>query len=346
MSEAIKETMTSVIGSSLTTIAGFLALCTMNLTLGRDIGIVMAKGVLFGLICVIFLFPVLLLIFDKQIEKTMHKPFLPNFIHLKSFIMKHYKLLFTIFLLLIIPVWYGSNHTNVYYNLDKTLPNTLESIKANNELKEKLNIVSPEIILIDKDIKANSINEMISKIEDIDGIDYALSFSKLEQYGITLDMLDDDTKSIFENDKYQMILINSTYEIATDKLNNQIGEVNDIVKSYDENAIVAGEGPLMKDLVDISNQDFKNVNYSSIFVIFIIMIFVLKSITLPVILVTVIEFAIFINMSVPFYMGITIPFVASIVIGTIQLGATIDYAILMTTKFLEERKMGKIKRSC
>lgn len=343
MSEAINETLVSVFGSSLTTIAGFLALCTMNLTLGKDIGIVMAKGVFIGLICVIILFPVLLLLFDKKIEKTKHKVILPEFNGIKNCVMKHYKLFFIIFLIILIPAWYGNKNVDIYYNLDKSLPSDLECILANEELKEKFNIVSPEIVLIDKDMKVNDLKEMTSKIEEIDGIDLVLSSSKLAELGITENMVSDDFKGIYENDEYQMVLINSTYGIATDELNDQIGKVDNIVKSYDDDAIVAGEGPLMKDLVTISNQDFKNVTYASLIVIFVIMAFVLKSISLPVILVTVIEFAIFINMSVPFYTGDVIPFISSIVIGTIQLGATIDYAILMTTKFIEERKNGNDK---
>ena len=342
MSEAISETLVSVLGSSLTTIAGFLALCTMNLTLGKDIGIVMAKGVLFGLICVVTVFPSLLLIFDKWIGKTSHKPFVPEFKHMKEFVIKHYKLIFVIFLILIIPASIGNFNTKVYYKLDKSLPDTLDSIVANNELKEKFNIVSPEIILLDKNIKTNAKEEMISKLKEIDGIDFVLSGTSLSKYGID-EILSEDITKIYKSDKYEMIFFNSLYDIATDELNNQIDEVNKLVKKYDKNAIIAGEGPLMKDLVQISDQDFKNVNYSSLAVIFVIMMFVLKSISLPVILICAIEFAIFINMGIPYYTNTTIPFIASIVIGTIQLGATIDYAILMTTKYLEKRQSGKDK---
>lgn len=339
MKEAINETLVSVLGSSLTTIAGFLALCTMTLTLGKDIGIVMAKGVLFGLICVVTVFPSLLLIFDKWIEKTRHKSFIPEFKHTKKFVMKNYKLIFVIFLILIVPAVIGNFNTKVYYKLDKSLPDTLDSIVANTELKEKFNIVSPEIILLDKNIKLNDKEEMISKLKEIDGIDFILSGTSLSKSGID-QILSNDITKIYKSDKYEMIFFNSLYDIATDELNNQIDEVNELVKKYDENAIIAGEGPLMKDLVQISDQDFKNVNYSSLAIIFIIMMFVLKSISLPVILICAIEFAIFINMGIPYYTNTTIPFIASIVIGTIQLGATIDYAILMTTKYLEKRKNG------
>lgn len=345
MSKAINETLISVIGSSLTTIAGFLALCTMNLTLGTDIGLVMAKGVLIGVICVITLFPSLILYFDDLIDKTHHRIVLPEFKHVNNFVVKHYKLIFVLFIMLLFPAWYGNNNTEVYYNLSKTLPQDLPSSIANTELKEKFNIVSPTIVLIDKNIKPTIINEMLEKIETIDGIDFTLSFNKISELGIPKSMMSKDVVKFFENDEYQMILINSIYESATNELNNQISEITEIVKQYDERAIIAGEGPLMMDLVLISDQDFKNVNYTSIIVIFIIMIFVLKSISLPVILVLAIEFAIFVNMGIPYYSGTTIPFIASIVIGTIQLGATIDYAILMTTKYLEERKKGIDKKT-
>lgn len=343
MKVAIKDTFVSVIGSSLTTIAGFLALCTMRLTLGKDIGIVMAKGVFFGVLCVLVVFPALILLLDKLIDKTKHKTILPEFTKIKTFALKHYKAIFILTLILAIPAYYGNQHTKVYYNLDTSLPNTLESIQANQILKEKFNIISPEIVLLNKDIKSDKVNKMISEIEQIDGIDLVLSFSKLETYGISKDVLPNDVRSIFESDNYQALLINSTYETATNELNEQVEKVTNIIKQYDKNGILAGEGPLTKDLVQISNQDFINVNYTSIVAIFLIMLIVLKSFSLPVILVSVIEFAIFINMGIPYYMNTTLPFVASIVIGTIQLGATIDYAILMTTKYLEERKNKKDK---
>lgn len=338
MKKAINETITSVTGSSLTTIAGFLALCFMTLTLGKDIGIVMAKGVLFGLICVIIVFPALLLIFDNIIEKTTHKVIIPSFKKLKEFVIKRYKLIFVIFLLLLIPAYIGQKNTNVYYNLDRTLPSSLDSSIANKSLKNDYKIVSPEMILVDKNLSNDEINDMIGELKNIKGIDFALSYSSISDIGLPLDVMDSKITSMLESDKYKMIIVNSVYDIATDKLNSQITKVNDIVKKYDKNAIVAGEGPLMKDLVEISDTDFRNVNYASIIIIVIIMLFVLKSYSLPVLLISAIEFAIFVNMSVPYYTNTSIPFIASIVIGTIQLGATIDYAILMTTKYLEERK--------
>lgn len=344
MSIAISKTFTSVLGSSLTTIAGFLALCSMNLTLGKDIGIVMAKGVLFGVISVVTILPSLILMFDKAIQKTKHKEILPKFTTISEFNIKHYKAIIVIFIIALPIALYGYNNTKVYYKLDSSLPETLDSISANNTLKDKFGLVSQEMILINKDIPNDEINEMLDKIEELDGVDFTLGYSKLSELGIPEEMLPEDLLSIFQSDKYQMILINSKYEIATDELNNQIAKINEIVKQYDSDAKVVGEGPLMKDLVEISDHDFNSVNTVSIGIIFVIMVFVLKSISLPILLVIAIEFAIFINMGIPYYTNTTIPFIASIVIGTIQLGATIDYAILITTKYIQNRKDGKDKK--
>lgn len=344
MSIAISKTFTSVSGSSLTTIAGFLALCSMNLTLGKDIGIVMAKGVLLGVISVIVILPAMILECDKLIEKTRHKEILPKFKGLANFNIKHYKAIIIAFIIILPIALYGYNNTEVYYKLDSSLPETLESVSANNELKEKFNLVSQEMILINKNISNDAINEMLNKIEKLDGIEWTLGYSKLSSLGIPEGMIPEDILKMFKSEKYQMILINSSYEIATDELNEQIENINKIVKEYDSGAMVVGEGPLMKDLVEISNHDFNSVNTVSIAVIFIIMIFVLKSISLPIILIIVIEFAIFINMGIPAFTNTSIPFIASIVIGTIQLGATIDYAILITTKYIAYRKEGKDKK--
>lgn len=343
MSKAIAKTLVSVVGSSLTTIAGFLALCSMNLTLGKDIGLVMAKGVLLGVICVVTILPAMILQFNSIIEKTSHKEILPKFEKIKNFTIKHHIAIMIIFLIILPIVAYGYNNTKVYYKLDSSLPKTLQSVDANNTVKDKFGLVSQEIILINKDIPDYKINEMLEKIEDIEGIDFTLSYSKIGTK-LPKEIIPEDILEIFQSEKYQMILINSKYEIATDELNNQITKVNDIVKQYDESAILAGEGPLMKDLVEISDHDFNSVNTASIGIIFILMILVLKSISLPVILITVIEFAIFINMGIPYYTNTTLPFIASIVIGTIQLGATIDYAILITTKYITNRKEGKDKK--
>lgn len=343
MASAISKTLVSVVGSSLTTIAGFLALCIMDLTLGKDIGLVMAKGVFLGVVCVVTVLPAMILELNKLIEKTKHKEIMPKFTKLKEFTIKHYKLIIIAFLIILPIAFYGYKNTDIYYNLDKSLPKTLGSITANTELKEKFNMVSTEIVLLDKNISNEKTNEMLDKIEELDGIEWTLSLSKIADLGIPKEMLPDDILSKVENDKYQLVIINSNYEMATDELNDQVDKVNAILKQYDENAILAGEGPLMKDLVEISDHDFNSVNTVSIGIIFIIMIFVLKSISLPVILICVIEFAIFINMGIPYYTNTILPFIASIVIGTIQLGATIDYAILITTKYVTARKEGKNK---
>jgi len=344
MAHAISKTLVSVIGSSLTTIAGFLALCSMNLTLGKDIGIVMAKGVLLGVISVVTVLPAMLLIFDKWIEKTKHKEILPKFKKLRDFNIKHYKAIIVAFLIIVPFAVYGYSNIQVYYNLNKTLPDTLQSIEATNTLQDKFNMVSTEIALIDKDIPNYKVNEMLNKIDDLDGVEFALGYSKITESGIPEDVIPENIKSIFQTGNYQLVVISSDYELATDELNEQVDKINSIIKEYDENSLLAGEGPLMKDLVEISDHDFNSVNSVSIAVIFVIMIFVLKSISLPVILMVVIEFAIFLNMGISTYTNTTLPFIASIVIGTIQLGATIDYAILITTKYINLRKEGKDKK--
>ena len=344
MAKAIGKTLLSVVGSSLTTIAGFLALCSMNLTLGKDIGIVMAKGVLLGVICVITVLPAMILEFNGLIEKTKHKEIFPKFTRVRDFMIKHYKIIALAFVIILPIAFYGYQKTEVYYNLDKSLPETLESVTANNELKEKFNMVSMELLLVDKDIPDYQLNNMLNEIENLDGIEWTIGYPKIANLGIPKEALPKDLVEIFQNDKYQMIMINSNYEMATNELNEQITKVNEIIKKYDENAILAGEGPLMKDLVEISDHDFNSVNSMSIGIIFVIMIIVLKSISLPVILIAVIEFAIFINMGIPYYTNTTIPFIASIIIGTIQLGATIDYAILITNKYINERRNGKNKK--
>ena len=344
MAHAISKTLVSVIGSSLTTIAGFLALCSMNLTLGQDIGLVMAKGVLLGVISVVTVLPAMLLIFDKWIEKTKHKEILPKFKKLRDFNIKHYKAIIVAFLIIVPFAVYGYSNIEVYYNLNKTLPDTLQSIEATNTLQDKFNMVSTEIALIDKDIPNYKVNEMLNKIDDLDGVEFALGYSKITESGIPEEIIPEDIKSVFQTGDYQLVVISSDYELATDELNEQVDKINSIIKEYDEDALLAGEGPLMKDLVEISDHDFNSVNSVSIAVIFVIMIFVLKSISLPVILMIVIEFAIFLNMGISIYTNTTLPFIASIVIGTIQLGATIDYAILITTKYINLRKEGKDKK--
>ena len=344
MATAIGKTLVSVVGSSLTTFAGFLALCSMNLTLGKDIGIVMAKGIVFGVICVVTILPALILQFDKVIEKTKHKEFIPKFRHLKNFIMKFYIPIIIAFIIILPIAYNGYKKTEVYYNITSSLPDSLEGISANKKLEEKFDIVSVSLALVDKDMPKYEANKMLKEIDQLDGINWTIGYSKLDNSNIPKEMIPNDILDVFQSDKYQMILISSSYPKATTELNDQLSEINKIIKKYDDKAILAGEGPLMKDLVEISDHDFNSVNIVSIGVIFIIMIIVLKSISLPFILIAAIEFAIFINMGIPYYTGTIIPFIASIVIGTIQLGATIDYAILITNKYIAARKEGKAKK--
>lgn len=337
MSDAISETFTSVTGSSLTTIAGFLVLCLMRLTLGKDLGIVMAKGVLLGLIAVLTIFPCLLLTFDNLITKTSHKVLVKPLTKLNDFIVKHYIVILIVFLALLFPMYKANSKVEVYYKIDETLPKTLESIKTNNEVKEKFNIVSPEIILISKDVKQNDLENLTNDLKNVEGINLVLSESEITKY-ISIDALPSDVTSMLSNDKYKLILINSVYEVASDELNGQITKVNSLVKKVDKNAIVAGEGPLMKDLITISNKDFDDVNSWSIICIFLLLVIVLRRFFLPILLVSTIEFAIFTNLGISYFAGDVLPFVAPITLGTIQLGATIDYAILLTTTYLEKRK--------
>ena len=345
MSDAIVQTFKSILGSSLTTFAGFLALCTMDLLLGKDIGIVMAKGVLFGLLTVVTIFPAFLLIFDKQIDKTKHKILLPEFKKLPKFITSKSKAILIIFIIIMIPAYYGNSHYDVYYKLDDSLPKDLAFNVANSDLAKKFNITSPEIIILDKDVSSSEVEELTDELKNVKGIDLVLAPSEIINNGLET-ILPDELQDLFNNDKYQLVLTNSTYEIASDKLNDQITTINKIVHKYDKKAIVAGEGALMKDLISIADHDFKMVNYTSLAVIFVIMILVLKSLSLPMVLSLVIEFAIFVNMSIAYYTGTSLPFIASIVVGTIQLGATIDYAILMSTTYIEKRKKSADKKKC
>lgn len=335
MSNAITETISSVLGSSLTTFAGFLALCTMTLTLGMDIGLVMSKGVLFGLICVMTMFPCFILLWDKVIEKTKHKVLLPQFKLLQRFVLKRRILILIIFGILLIPILYGNAHYNVYYKLDESLPDNLPYKVSTKVLREKFNIVSPNIILIDRNLETYKVEELTNTIKDMKGIDFAIGPGVLSD-GV-FGLIPDKIIGKITSDKYQLIIFNSTYELASDKLNKQVVEIDKLVKSYDKKGIVAGEGALMQNLVKIADHDFKAVNFTSISVVFVIMFFVLGSFLLPVILVLAIELAIFANLATSFYLGTTLPFIASIVVGTIQLGATIDYAILLATNYKKNR---------
>ena len=344
MAGAITETLGSVFGSSITTIAGFLALCGMELTLGKDIGIVMAKGVLFGLICVVTVLPSMILCFEKLIDKTKHKPIMPEFKHLKKFILKFNWVIIIAFIIIIPIAFYGYKNTKVYYNLDAKLPKDLDSIQANTHINEKFNLATIEMILVDSSVEAEDLNSMMDEIEKINGVDWTLGVSKIEELGIPKMMIPSKLLDKIQTDKYGLILISSTLEVATTEMNEQLTDIKNIIEKYDDKAILAGVAPLLDDLAVIADHDFNAVNTISIGVIFVIMLFVLKSAVLPFILMAVIEFAIFINMGIPYYTGTIIPFVASIVIGTIQLGATIDYAILITSKYINTRKAGKSKQ--
>ncbi|MGG7324481.1 efflux RND transporter permease subunit [Clostridium baratii] len=343
MAQAISSTMLSISGSSLTTIAGFLALCAMDLTLGTDIGIVMAKGVIIGVITAVTVLPALILIFDKLIHRFKHKTIIPNFNKLSKIVTTHYKIIIAIFFILLIPAIYGSNHTKVYYNLDKTLPKDMPSIVATNKLKDKFNMMTTHFILVKDDIKPYKAKEMEERIEKIDGITNVIGYDKILGPAIPEEFIPENIRNIFKSGGYNLILANSQYKAATDEENNQIDNINEIIKEYDQNGVVAGEGALTKDLITTSDRDFKMVSLYSIIAIFLIILVVFKSISIPILLVSAIEFAIFINMGIPYFTGTTIPFIASIVIGTIQLGATVDYAILLTSRFREELRNGHEK---
>lgn len=340
MAHAISQTFSSVIGSSVTTIAGFIALCFMTFTLGLDIGIVMVKGVVFGVIACVTVLPSLILCCDKLIEKTKHKPLLPDIGKISERVTRHYLVYVAIFLVLLFPAIYGNSHTSVYYNLDASLPKNLPSVIANEKLKEDYDMNTTHMILVDGSVPSSDVNKMMKEIDKVDGVKWALGLDKLVGPGIPTDMLPDSVTSMLKNDKYQLLLVNSQYKVASDEINGQITEINQILNKYDKGAMLIGEGPLTNDLIEITDKDFKTVSAVSIGIIFIIILLLFKSISLPMILVGVIEFAIFVNMGIPFYTGTTLPFVASIVIGTIQLGSTVDYAILMTTRYKRERNHG------
>ena len=340
MAHAISQTFSSVIGSSVTTIAGFIALCFMTFTLGLDIGIVMVKGVVFGVIACVTVLPSLILCCDKLIEKTKHKPLLPDIGKISERVTRHYLVYVAIFLVLLFPAIYGNSHTSVYYNLDASLPKDLPSVIANEKLKEDYDMNTTHMILVDGSVPSSDVNKMMKEIDKVDGVKWALGLDKLVGPGIPSDMLPDSVTNMLKNDKYQLLLVNSQYKVASDEINGQITEINQILDKYDKGAMLIGEGPLTNDLIEITDKDFKTVSAVSIGIIFIIILLLFKSISLPMILVGVIEFAIFVNMGIPFYTGTTLPFVASIVIGTIQLGSTVDYAILMTTRYKRERNHG------
>lgn len=340
MAHAIAETISSVVGSSITTVAGFVALCFMSFTLGLDLGIVMAKGVVLGVIACVTILPSLILVFDKAIEKTTHKVILPEFKGVGRFIAKHYRIFLVLFVVILIPAIYGYNHTKVYYKLDSSLPDSLESVQANKELAEAFNMNSTHMILVTNDQSDKDTRNMMSDIENIDGVKFCLGLDSIVGAGIPSNFIPSEVTEALKSDDWQLILVGSEYEVASDEVNNQCTEIENTIDSYNEKNMLVGEAPCTKDLINITDKDFASVSTVSIGAIFIIILCVFGSISLPIVLVAVIEFAIFINMGIPCFTGTEIPFIASIVIGTIQLGATVDYAILMTTKYKRNRLGG------
>ena len=337
MAIAIESTASSVIGSSLTTIAGFLAIGAMELGIGKDIGFVMAKGVLFGVISVLTVLPSLILVFDNLIHKFSHKTILPSFEKLSGFVIKHSKGLLITALVLFVPAYYGQANNDVYYNLDESLPKDMESVVALNKLKDEFNMTTTHIALVSKDV---DMNHLIEDIEHVTGVVNTINYHKWIGPMIPSEFIPDTVKDTFDTNDYQRILINSEYKAATDEENRQIDDINSILKDYDKNSLLTGEGVLTKDLIEIADHDFKSVNTLSFIAVFLIIAVVFKSVSIPFLLILSIMLAIFINMSLPFYFNKSIPFIAGIVIGSIQLGATVDYAILLTTRFREERQNG------
>lgn len=344
MAHAIGNTFKSVVGSSVTTVAGFVALCFMTFALGKDLGIVMAKGVVFGVLTCITLLPSMILIFDKWIEKTTHRKIFPEFTRASKFVTKHHIIALVIFAVAFIPAFYGNNNVEIYYNIDSSLPQTLDSAVANKKLEEKFNMNNMHVLLLKNGMSINDKNSMKDEIEKVDGVKWMIGMNSVVGASIPDDMIPEEYSEMLKSDNYELQFICSDYKTATDEVNAQIASINDIVKKYSEESMVIGEAPLTKDLADVTDVDLVTVNYISIIAIFIIILLLFKSISLPVILVSVIEFAIFVNMSFAYYTNTSLPFVASIVIGSIQLGATVDYAILMTTRYYKERVVNRMTK--
>ena len=344
MAHAIANTITSVVGSSFTTVAGFLAMCFMTFTLGLDLGVVMAKGVVCGVIACVTVLPAMILIFDTAIAKTSHKEFMPSFSRISSFIVNRSWLFIAGAVAILIPALYGNNNYGVYYKLDSTLPAYLESVTANTKLSEEYNMNSTHILMVNSDMSAKEADSLMKEMKKVNGVQFAMGLNSLVGPAIPDEVIPEDIKGKLKSDDWQIMLIGSEYEVASDAVNDQITELNKIVEKYDENAMLIGEAPATKDLIEITDKDFKVVNLLSIAAIFLIIAFTFKSVTLPIILVAVIELAIMINLGISYYTGTNLSFIAPIVIGTIQLGATVDYAILMTTRYRTERNLGKDKK--
>ena len=339
------NTFKSITGSSITTVAGFAALCMMTFALGKNLGIVMSKGVIIGVLCCVTLLPAMILIFDKPIEKTRHKSLFKTekVDKVSAFITKHYKIWLAIFCVMLLPAIYGNNHTGIYYNIAKSLPADLDSNIANEKLSEDFDMSVMHIIMMDKNMDGTEKAKMLDEVKNVDGVKWTIGINTLLGASVPDSMIPDDMKEMLQSDDCELAFVCSEYESATDEVNTQISAIDKIVKSYDKSGMVIGEAPLMKDLQDVTDVDLVNVNAISIAAIFLIIMIIFKSISLPIILVAVIEFAIMVNMAIPFYQGTSLPFVASIVIEAIQLGATVDYAILMTTRYQKERQRGREK---
>lgn len=344
MSRAIAATITSVVGSSITTVAGFLALCFMSFTLGLDLGVVMAKGVVLGVLCCVTVLPSMLLIFKKAIDKTRHKVIIPEFGKVGRLITKRYPVFLALFVVILIPAYYGQSHNDVYYDLAGTLPDELLSVQANRRLEDDFDMNATHMLLVDSSLSQKEVAGMAEEINQVEGVKAVLGIDSILGPSVPRDLIPEDLKGELMNENWQLMIISSEYAVASDEVNAQCDRINAIVKSYDPSGMLIGEAPCTKDLISITDQDFKVVNSVSIVAIFLIIAVVFKSISLPVILVSVIEFAIFINMGIPYYTHTQLPFIASIVIGTIQLGATVDYAILMTNKYKVARLDGISKK--
>lgn len=344
MARAITYTLTSVVGSSITTIAGFIALCFMSFTLGLDLGIVMAKGVVFGVVGCVTILPSMILVFDRAIEKTRHRPLLGNFKQIPRFVQKFYPLILVVFTVIWIPAIKGYNNTEVYYNLDTTLPEDLPSIQANNKLEKEFQMNATHMLLVDRDLDTKTVEKMVSEMKEVDGVKTVIGIDAMLGSEIPRELIPKKALEMLENENYELMLVTNEYKVATDEVNAECEALNNILKKYDSNGMLVGEAPCTKDLIEITNHDFNTVTSVSVGIILVIILLVFRSLSLPVILVAVIEFAIYINMGIPYYAGTSLPFIASIVIGTIQLGSTVDYAILMTSRYKAERHAGKSRK--
>ncbi|MCR5329859.1 MAG: MMPL family transporter [Lachnospiraceae bacterium] len=346
MAEAVHDTFTSVLGSSITTVAGFIALCFMTFTMGRDLGIVMAKGVIFGVIGCVTVLPALILVFDKPLQKTKHKALIPEMKGFSGALIRIFPVFLVAFVILVVPAYYGYSETNkeVYYDMGECLPRDIPYVTANAKLHDDFDIASTHMLLVDKETSSKDVRSMISEMEKVDGVKYVLGLESVVGSRIPEEFIPDKVKSMLESDNWKLLLINSEYKVASDEVNAQIDELNSILKKYDNGGMLIGEAPCMKDMIETTDHDFKVVNMVSILAIFLIIALVEKSFSLPVILISVIEVAIFINLGLPHYLGSSLPFIAPICISTIQLGATVDYAILMTTRYKHERIAGAEKK--